>query len=61
MRSLQASWPPRILGLDGEADIAISGVPHRVAPGDLLKLPGGQPHAVRAATRFKMLLVMIRA
>jgi quercetin dioxygenase-like cupin family protein len=32
-----------------------------VAVGHLLKLPAGQPHAVRAITRFKMLLVMIRA
>jgi hypothetical protein len=27
----------------------------------LLALPAGQPHAVKTATPFKMLLVMIRA
>ncbi len=46
--------------IEGEAEIAIAGTPHRVAAGDLLKLPAGRPHAVRALTRFKMALVMIR-
>jgi quercetin dioxygenase-like cupin family protein len=34
---------------------------HRVEPGQLLTLPAGQPHAVKAVTPFKMLLTMIRA
>ena len=49
------------LDLQGEADITISGKPHRVSLGQLLKLPAGQPHAVKAVTPFKMLLIMIRA
>lgn len=49
------------LNLQGEADITISGTPHRVSAGQLLKLPAGQPHAVKAVTPFKMLLIMIRA
>jgi len=32
-----------------------------VSTGQLLRLPGGQPHAVKALTRLKMMLVMIRA
>jgi len=50
-----------VLGLDGEADISIAGASHRVGAGQLLKLPAGRPHAVKAITRFKMLLVMIKA
>jgi quercetin dioxygenase-like cupin family protein len=46
---------------DGEAEISISGVPHRVRPGEMIILPAGEPHAVRATTRFKMILVMIKA
>lgn len=46
--------------IDGEAEISIAGVPHRVRTGEMLILPGGEPHAVRAATRFKMVLVMIK-
>jgi quercetin dioxygenase-like cupin family protein len=49
------------LNLEGEADISISGAPHRLTAGQLLKLPAGQPHAVKAITPFKMLLVMIKA
>lgn len=49
------------LNLEGEADISIAGTPHRLSAGQLLKLPAGQPHAVKATTPFKMLLVMIKA
>jgi quercetin dioxygenase-like cupin family protein len=48
------------LSLKGEADIAISGTAHRVSAGQLVKLPAGQPHAIKAVTPFKMLLIMIR-
>jgi quercetin dioxygenase-like cupin family protein len=49
------------LNLEGEADISIAGVAHHLGTGQLLKLPAGQPHAVKATSRFKMLLVMIKA
>ena len=49
------------MSLDGEADISISGSSHRLAAGQLLRLPAGQPHAVKALTPFKMLLIMIKA
>ena len=47
--------------IDGEAEISIAGQSHRVTAGELLRLPAGRPHAVRAVTRFKMLLIMIRS
>ncbi len=46
---------------DGEAKISVSGVSHRVAAGEMIILPGGEPHAVMATERFKMLLVMLKA
>jgi len=46
---------------DGEADIEIAGESFKVRQGETITLPANLPHAVRAATRFKMLLVMIRA
>ena len=49
------------LNLEGEADISIAGTSHRLGAGQLLSLPAGQPHSVKAVTPFKMLLVMIRA
>jgi quercetin dioxygenase-like cupin family protein len=56
-----APYDALVLGVDGEAEITVAGVAHRVSVGQLLKLPAGQPHAVKAVTPFKMLLVMIRA
>ena len=47
--------------LDGEAEIEIAGKSHKVGTGEILKLPANQPHAVKAISRFKMLLMMIRA
>jgi len=55
-----AAFDALILGIEGEADVSISGAPHRLAAGRLLRLPGGRPHALKAVTRFKMLLVMIK-
>lgn len=46
---------------DGEARITISGEAHRVVAGEMIVMPGHQPHAVRADERFKMLLIMIRS
>jgi quercetin dioxygenase-like cupin family protein len=47
--------------LDGEAAITIAGRPYRLGAGDAILLPARQPHAVRAGSRFKMLLTMIRS
>ena len=46
---------------DGEADIEIAGESFKLRQGETIILPANQPHAVRAATKFKMLLIMIRA
>ena len=46
--------------IEGEVEIRIDGNPHKVGAGELIILPQGQPHALDAMTRFKMLLTMIR-
>jgi quercetin dioxygenase-like cupin family protein len=46
--------------LDGRGRINISGEPYDLKAGDLLLMPGGEPHEVRASERFKMMLTMIR-
>ena len=46
--------------LDGEAELVIAGKPVRAKAGELVIMPSGVPHAVRAVQRFKMLLTMIR-
>lgn len=47
--------------IEGEADIEIAGEGFKVKQGETITLPANRPHAVRATTRFKMLLIMIRA
>jgi len=47
--------------LDGEAQIMVSGESHHVRAGEMIIMPGGKPHALKAVERFKMMLVMIRS
>jgi len=46
--------------LDGEAEIRIDGKPHLVKEGEMIIMPANKPHALKAMTKFKMLLVMIK-
>ena len=56
-----APFDALVVVLDGEADIEIAGEGSKVRQGETIILPANRPHAVKAATRFKMLLIMIRA
>ena len=47
--------------IDGETEITISGKPIRVKAGEMVVMPANQPHALKAVSRFKMVLTMIRA
>jgi quercetin dioxygenase-like cupin family protein len=46
--------------LEGVAEVTLGGAPHRVGAGEMIVMPAGVPHALRAVERFKMLLVMVR-
>ena len=46
--------------LDGEAEIVISGKSFHLKEGEMVVMPANAPHALRAITRFKMILTMIR-
>lgn len=46
---------------DGEALITLSGEEHKVSAGQFIIMPADQPHALKALTPYKMLLVMIKA
>jgi len=47
--------------IDGEAEITISGKPLRIKNGEMLIMPAGDPHALKAVKKFKMILIMIRS
>lgn len=46
--------------LDGEALVTVLGSEQNVKKGEIIILPANKPHAVRAARRFKMMLVMVK-
>jgi len=46
--------------LDGEVELVIGGVPVLAQAGETVLMPADVPHAVKARTRFKMLLTMVR-
>jgi quercetin dioxygenase-like cupin family protein len=56
-----APFDALVVVTDGEAEIQIAGENFKVRQGETIILPANRPHAVRAATKFKMLLIMIRA
>ena len=47
--------------VEGNAEITISGQPHQLQGGEMILMPAGQPHALTALKRFKMILTMIRS
>ncbi|EMR75222.1 cupin domain-containing protein [Thermoplasmatales archaeon SCGC AB-540-F20] len=47
--------------LDGEAEIIVSGKPFRLKQGEMIIMPANEPHALKAAKKFKMILIMIRS
>jgi len=56
-----APFDAMVYVLDGEAEILISGEAHQLRKGEMIIMPGGKPHALRAVKRFKMMLVMVKS
>jgi quercetin dioxygenase-like cupin family protein len=56
-----APFDALVVVTDGEAEVEIAGESFRLRQGETIILPANQPHAVKAITRFKMLLIMVRA
>ena len=47
--------------LEGKAEIAIAGKSFQLGAGEVILMPANRPHALRAISKFKMLLIMIRS
>ncbi len=56
-----APFDALVVVIEGEADIEIAGESFRLHEAETITLPANRPHAVNAASNFKMLLIMIRA
>jgi quercetin dioxygenase-like cupin family protein len=53
-------WDAFVEVLDGEVELEIDRVPVKAVSGDTVLMPGGKSHSVKAVSRFKMLLTLIR-
>ena len=56
-----APFDAMVYVLDGEVEITISGKHYPVKAGDMIVMPANEPHALKAVSKFKMLLVMIKS
>lgn len=56
-----APYDASVMILDGKAEIMIGGKLHEVKKGEMIVMPAGVPHSLKAVQRFKMLLIMIRS
>jgi quercetin dioxygenase-like cupin family protein len=56
-----ASYDALVTIIDGEAEVTIASKPFRLTAGEMIIMPANKPHSLRALSRFKMLLVMIRS
>ncbi len=56
-----APFDALVVVLDGEANIQIASEHFTVRTGETITLPANRPHALKAVSKFKMLLIMIRA
>ena len=55
-----APYDALVIAVDGKADVIISGNGYSIEEGQMIRLPANEPHAIKALTRFMMLLVMVR-
>jgi quercetin dioxygenase-like cupin family protein len=55
-----ASYDALVYILEGETEVTIEGKPIILRGGEMTIMPANKPHAVKALTKFKMLLIMIR-
>ncbi len=56
-----AAYDAMVIVIEGKVEIRISGRAFQLKEGQIITMPANMPHALKAMTRFKMLLVMIRA
>ena len=56
-----APYEAVVLAVEGEVDIKISGRDFHLKEGEMIIMPANRPHALKAVTKFKMILIMVRS
>lgn len=55
-----APYDAMVYVLEGNAEVTISGKSHTLEEGEYIVMPANIPHSVKALSKFKMMLVMIK-
>lgn len=55
-----APFDALVYALDGEVEIIIAGKKQQLKIGEMIIMPAGSPHSLKAIVKFKMMLVMIK-
>lgn len=56
-----APYDALVIIVEGTADITVSGEKNEVTAGEMLLMPAGAPHSLKAIQPFKMVLIMIKS
>lgn len=56
-----APYDALVVAIEGKVDIKISGTDFHLNEGEMIIMPANKPHALKAVTRFKMILTMVRS
>ena len=56
-----APYDALVIVVEGEVNIKISGKDYHLNEGEIIIMPANKPHSLKAATRFKMILTMIKS
>ena len=56
-----APYDALVIVVEGEVDIEISGKAYHLNEDEMIIMPANKPHALKAVTKFKMILIMIRS
>lgn len=56
-----APYDAMVCVTDGQAEITISGIAYKLEKGEMIIMPANKPHAVKASSAFKMMLIMIKS
>ena len=56
-----APYDAIVIDIEGNVNIKISGESFDLKEGEMIIMPANKPHALKAVTKFKMVLIMIKS
>ena len=60
LKEHSAPFDAMVYVLEGVVEIKIAGTPNNLEAGQMILMPANLPHALKAISAFKMMLIMIR-